>query len=242
MKKELVIISILTTLLFIIVGSFIYIQKTSTSSVEIASLGDSLSTTTAVVIPSSPLPVSSQEEDWKTYTSKKYGFEFQYPPSRQIVEIKTDGPERVQIRDSIGIFPINRNDNRAIYIYLPISKDVGYNPSATSLEDYETDYDSLYGQVMIHSTERVQVNTIKSIKQIYTAWFWSYDVNGKEIKSFMNNEYDNGNWLRYVFFDKKDNFVILKAYTDSDERMKKLGKQTSEKLLDDIAKTFRFVE
>ena len=256
MKNKLIIISILTALLLTL-GGFAYILKTPSFVAppdsplalhkgKVFYLPDVSISTTTVNVPTVPLSTTPQETTWKTYTDEKYGFEFQYPPSHRIGKIKTDGPERVQIGNSIMLRSTESNDKRAIYIYLSLMKDIGYNPSAISLEDYETDYGGWYAKTVIRSSERVQVNNAEAVRQWYSSGGLLYNVRQKKRVFGASGEYQNDNWFRYVFFDQKDNFIILKTSEASvDEYGKeswKIGTIISKELLDDIAKTFRFIE
>jgi hypothetical protein len=162
---------------------------------------------------------------WNTYRNERYGFEFEYPSDYYVSDVP---------RPSAGapfLFIGPSSDSRAIdeshvRIYWPVDNDPAYHPSAQTLFEYKTSYDSRSFRVVVHAQEERTVNGFPSLRQIYSAGPWVEYFSGGRYD--FKDEYATENGIRYVFFDNLKSFVILRGSRD-------VG------LLDSIAATFRFI-
>lgn len=173
-------------------------------------------------------------KDWKTYTDVKYGFEFMYPLSYQIVDFSKLNEESKSNTEG-SVYPSsdfalssgsNIHDYVAIFdvvVPLPeIDKRSKANYKAKTLEDYKANYvsyDNPKGyysfDVNIHESSPFFINGFSALKQIYSA------ERSGDIYSEINKD------VRYVIFDGKSRFIIIEGLRGS-------------VLFDHIVSTFKF--
>lgn len=137
------------------------------------------------------------------FVNQKYGFEFQYPENYKIGGLTNEG---TPIKDAFGVsyqYFVMDSPVSAVAIFIPQSDDSAHmNPNAKSLDDYKKNYKtkgSYPFNVVIESSEDVVINSISALKQVYSASREGDDLQGAE------------HTTRYVFFDGKDKFVILRG-------------------------------
>lgn len=83
-----------------------------------------------------------------------------------------------------------------------------FNENAKTLADYEQGYKGNWWTTIVHSSERVNINNIPMLKQVYSIGYTKKDNEDKEI---LDTSDGVSNQLRYVFSDGSK-FVIVKGW------------------------------
>lgn len=175
------------------------------------------------------LPEGKDYKDWKKpivyATSTLSNFIFAYPENAYVSGF---GWEKVPTKGNISIrIPSSSETN--VYIFTNSSPISSFNPKATTLRDYKTDYFttgiagdrqvlvhnklvtlSIREEVLVSTSTEVVVNGIPMLRQRYSLGFWSLDAQGEKYFD-TSNETSLKNLLRYVFFDGKT-FVIITGF------------------------------
>lgn len=171
--------------------------------------------------------------EWQRYEDRSLAYEFYYPGDYRIVEIdnaRSNGGDGAG--DSSRAVQILKDHYGPRLEVLPLPPPHGgaftweYNPDALELSDYERDYISVNPHLGIRvvTSERVAGEGWTGLRQVYSAGSFSaagFDCSGV---------FDICSGLRYVVWDGKERFVILRAR----------GAEPSEVLLDAVATSFHF--
>lgn len=168
-----------------------------------------LATSTVVVIDEKPK--TQQGNTSKTKTYQLSNFTFEYPEYDELAEkvawegVPCEG--MIYTRN-----PSIAYESTGVYISTsPTTVCTDFNDEATTLNDYEKDYKGRFYTVIIHSSEKVEINGIPMLKQIYSKGLVTKDRNGKEI---FDTSDGTDHELRYVFFDG-EKFAIVAGWQAS---------------------------
>ena len=201
-QGNLIIGSLIITLLLLVGGVYSYLNKKDLKRSDV-DINKSATSSGNQTVSETPI------DNLKKFKSDKYGFEFEYPEKYKISGLSFEGfviEGGIYVSDDNGggitIFPPTTNED-------PGGKHI--NPKATSLEDYEKDYkDGNNIEVSIHGQEKLVINGFPALKQrIYAPEF---------IDGYTET-------TRYVIFDGKNKFIILKG---------------NESILNTVLSTFKF--
>ena len=143
-------------------------------------------------------------EDLATATISNFSFAY---PNRGFV---TDlGYEGVVSKGNINIVI---EGQASVFIFTKPSILGGkFNPSATSIKDYKSDYSG----ILISTSSRIMINGIEMLRQRYSVGSWQVNEVGE--KYFHDtDESETHDQLRYVFFDGKQ-FIIVTGWSQHRE-------------------------
>lgn len=170
------------------------------------SLLSPFATSTPIIITKNP-ETDKSNDAIKTYQLSNFSFEHsQYDEIADSVAWEgLPCPGEIMVR-----VPYIAYEETSVYISTsPTTSCTDFNGNAKTLNDYTHDYKGAFFTTVVHSSEKVSVNGIPMLKQIYSVGYTRKDNNGKEIFDTSDRGWDHQ--LRYVFFDGKK-FVIIEGW------------------------------
>ena len=165
----------------------------------------SLLATSTPIILTEKSDENNKKEETKIYRLSNFTFKYsEYDEFSEKVAI-----EGVPCKDMVYIKnPFINYENSGVFISAsPTTNCTVFNDNAKTLSDYEKDYKSYY-TTKIHSSEKISVNNIPMLKQVYSVGIMEKDKNGKDI---LNTDFYIGTkeGSRYVFFDGERFITIV---------------------------------
>ena len=170
------------------------------------SLLSPFATNTPIIITKNP-KIDQNNETTQTY--KLSNFTFKHSRYDEIADkVAWEGlpcPGKIVIR-----VPNIAYEETSVYISTsPTTSCTDFNDDAETLDDYEINYKGAFFTTIVHLSEKVFINNIPMLKQIYSIGYYKKDDDGKEIFDTSDRGFDHQ--LRYVFFDG-EKFVIVEGW------------------------------
>jgi len=171
----------------------------------------------------------SSEENLPAATSTLSNFSFAYPSANTSL-IQHLAQEGVACDGEVAVSFSEQGDPEIAEVYIATSPSTAcmrFNPNAKVLSDYEKGYQTGDFEEVIHSQEKLTINGIPMLRQIYSQGYWTDHGSGTGVKAFdTSNEGSRDHELRYLFFDGSK-FVTV------------AGLKTEEDYIDQIARSIR---
>lgn len=192
------------------------------------------------------MPEAVESIEFQTYINEEYGFQFEYPNTHSVERTGFHGDGDIPGHDTGIVLDPKEPDfpRLSLSVSLPSDTSLGYNPKGKTLEDYTGQYETggyhigKYGVkrnawAIIHSQEMLELSKTQVLKQIYSVGLWK-EGDDHQGDSFDTSTSIDGvdHALRYVFFDGKDKFIIMRAVGASTPE--------NEQSADLIARSFTF--
>lgn len=165
---------------------------------------------------SSPIIVTQDQDEVrnsaeKTKTAVLSNFSFEYSEydefSPEVAWERVPCPGEVYIRT-----PFIAYESTGVSIATsPSTLCTEFNDNAKTLADYEQGYKGKWRTTIVHSSEKVTINNIPMLRQIYSIAYTKKDGDGNEI---LDTSDGVDHELRYVFFDGSK-FVIVTGWQAS---------------------------
>jgi hypothetical protein len=150
----------------------------------------------------------------KELSTHSFGnFTFSYPSDASLVDkVSWEG---VACNGLIAISIPENDSPDTIKVFISTSPSTAstvctkFNPNAKVLADYEKGYRTDDFEEVIHSQNRVTINNILMLRQMYSQGYWTDhgDKSGKKVFD-TSNESSVDHQLRYVFFDGNKSVII----------------------------------
>jgi len=198
-KKTKIIVSILT---LIILSLIVFVKY---KNVQINFLSP-LATSTPIIITQNQNETQNNTEKTKIAILSNFSFEYsEYDEfSDKVAWEGVACPGEVYIRT-----PFIAYESTDVSIATsPSTTCTEFNDNAKTLADYEQGYKGKWRTTIVHSSEKVIINNIPMLKQIYSIGYTKNDNEGKEI---LDTSDGVDRQLRYVFFDGSK-FVIVTGW------------------------------